>query len=58
MSAKTKGGGMDMNAQDYWSIFLETGAPEAYLLYTKALKMEEKHAFDDTGSGPASYRLQ
>lgn len=47
-----------MNAQDYWSIFLETGAPEAYLLYTKALKMEEKHVFDDTGASPAGYGLQ
>ena len=58
MSVKTRRGGMDMNAQDYWRIFLETGAPEAYLLYTKALKMEEKHVFDDTGVGPASHGLQ
>ncbi len=25
-----------MDAQLYWSLFLETGAPEAYLLYRKA----------------------
>ena len=24
---------MGMNAQDYWNLFLDTGAPEAYLLY-------------------------
>lgn len=58
MSVKNKHGGMYMNAQDYWSIFLETGAPEAYLWYTKALKMEEKHVLDDTGVSPASYGLQ
>lgn len=47
-----------MNAQDYWSIFLETGAPEAYLLYAKALKTEEKHVFEDTGVSSARHRLQ
>lgn len=47
-----------MNAQDYWSIFMETGAPEAYLSYTKAQKMEEEHVFDDTGTGSAGYGLQ
>ena len=47
-----------MNAQDYWCFFLETGAPEAYLLYTKALRMEEKHVFDDTGAGSARHGLQ
>lgn len=47
-----------MNAQDYWSIFLETGAPEAYLLYTRALKLEEKHVFDDTGTGSSRHGLQ
>ena len=47
-----------MNAQDYWSVFLETGAPEAYLSYTKALKMEEKHVFDNAGIGSASHGLQ
>ena len=25
-----------MNASFYWSVFLETGAPEAYLLYRGA----------------------
>ena len=32
-----------MNAMDYWQLFLETGAPEAYLMYSNALKMEETH---------------
>lgn len=52
------GGGMKMNAADYWSIFLETGAPEAYLAYTTALKMEENHVFEDARPGAEGYRLQ
>ena len=38
-----------MNAGDYWQLFLETGAPEAYLMYSKALKMEGNHVPDNTG---------
>ena len=30
-----------MTITDYWQLFLETGAPEAYLLYRKEL--EETH---------------
>ena len=47
-----------MNAADYWSVFLETGAPEAYLAYAKALKMEENHVFDDAGLGAQGHGLQ
>lgn len=47
-----------MKASDYWSIFLETGAPEAYLSYTRALKMEEEHVFDNKGTGIARHGLQ
>ena len=47
-----------MKAADYWSIFLETGAPEAYISYTKALKMEESNVFDNTGTGIARHGLQ
>ena len=47
-----------MDAKDYWQIFLETGAPEAYLMYTKALKMEADHVFDHTGAGAAGHGLQ
>ena len=49
---------IDMNAKDYWSIFLETGAPEAYLSYTKALKMEGNHVSDDPWPGSAGHGLQ
>lgn len=47
-----------MNAMDYWQLFLETGAPEAYLLYNKQLKVEGKHVRDDSGYRPQSNRLQ
>ena len=47
-----------MNAVDYWKFFLETGAPEYYLLYQNALKMEENHVFDDPGIGASGHGLQ
>lgn len=47
-----------MKAMDYWQLFLETGAPEAYLMYSKQLKSEARHVFDDPGSRPAGYGLQ
>jgi len=47
-----------MKSSDLWLIFLETGAPEAYLLYSRALKMEERNVPDDSGLGIAGYRLQ
>ena len=47
-----------MNAKDYWSLFVETGAPEAYLSYTNALKMEEKNVSDHSGDRPAGHGLQ
>ena len=37
-----------MIAQDYWRIFLETGAPELYLLYSMTRKLEETHVSDCT----------
>ena len=40
-----------MDAKDYWSIFIETGAPEIYLMFQKARRMEEMDVFDDPGSG-------
>ena len=47
-----------MRSQDYWNLFMETGAPEAYLSYTRALKMEQTYVFDNTGSGAAGNGLQ
>ena len=39
-----------MYSQNFWEIFLETGAPEMYLLYNEARKQEDTHASDNTGS--------
>lgn len=47
-----------MKSQDYWQMFLETGAPELYLLYNNARKMENTHVLDDTGAGTPDYSLQ
>ncbi len=47
-----------MTAMEYWNIFLETGAPEAYLSYTRALKMEAHHVSEDQWSGASGHGLQ
>ena len=47
-----------MNATDFWQLFLETGAPEAYLMYSKQLKMEERNVLDDPGNRPQNHGLQ
>ena len=47
-----------MNSQDYWQIFMDTGAPEMYLLYQNARKMEMSNVLDDTGSGASGNQLQ
>ena len=47
-----------MYAADLWSLFLETGSPEVYLLYTRQLKMEEGHVSDDSGHRPEGHGLQ
>ena len=47
-----------MIAQDYWRIFLETGAPELYLLYSITRKLEETHVSDCTSIGSESCSVQ
>ncbi len=47
-----------MNAKNYWQLFLDTGAPEMYLLYQEALKMEESHVLDRRGHCSAGNGLQ
>ena len=47
-----------MNAENYWQLFLETGAPEMYILYQHALKMEDKHVSDRSSHRSAGYGLQ
>lgn len=46
-----------MNARQYWNAFMDSGIPEYYLLYKKALKLEETHVPDNTGTGAASQPL-
>ena len=36
-----------MNANDYWRLFIETGAPEAYLMYSNQRKSEADYVYDD-----------
>ena len=47
-----------MNAQNYWQLFMETGAPELYMLYTNARRMEDPHVSDDQGAGAPGHGLQ
>lgn len=47
-----------MNAKDYWEIFMETGLPEAYMLYNRAKRMETIHVSDDQSAGTTGNRLQ
>ena len=44
-----------MNANAFWKVFLTTGAPEAYLLYANARRMEETNVSECAGPGPESY---
>ena len=46
-----------MRSQDYWQMFMDTGAPEMYLLYSSARKMENGYVLDGSGVGPADNQL-
>jgi hypothetical protein len=43
---------------ELWQLFLDTGAPEAYLMYVNALKTEGNHVSDHSGNRPESHGLQ
>ena len=47
-----------MRSEDFWQLFMETGAPEAYLMYCRYQKTEGAHVFDDSGDRPQSNGLQ
>ena len=47
-----------MDAGSYWQLFMETGAPEMYLLYNKARKVEDIHVLDDPGACPEGNSIQ
>ena len=46
-----------MNHTDYWKLFMETGAPELYLLY-KQTQTEAIHVSDHSGNRPEGHGLQ
>lgn len=47
-----------MDAAEYWKLFMETGRPEVYVMYTQALKAEGAYVPENPGAGTASQRLQ
>ena len=47
-----------MNSETFWQLFMETGAPEMYMLYNKTRKMEESHVSDNSGPCAAGNSLQ
>ena len=47
-----------MNAMDFWQLFMETGAPEAYLMYSAQLRSEADDVYDRSGHRPAGHGLQ
>lgn len=42
-----------MLSMDYWKLFLDTGAPEMYLMYNAAKRAEVTNVFNDQGTGTA-----
>ena len=47
-----------MDAKDYWSLFLETGAPEWYLAFQACKRTEEANVSECGGSGAAADGVQ
>lgn len=47
-----------MESKMLWQLFMETGAPEMYMLYNKARKTEEAHVPNDTGTCSAGHEIQ
>ena len=47
-----------MKSEVYWQLFLKTGSPEAYLMYTNAKRLEMCHVSQYEGSGGSGYSLQ
>ena len=47
-----------MESNELWHLFMETGAPEVYLWYNRARKMELKHVLDNSSSRSAGNSVQ
>ena len=43
-----------MDPSDYWQLFLETGAPEIYLMYTSRNRAEGAYVFNSQRHRPQS----
>ena len=46
--------GMKLGSKEYWQLFLETGAPELYMMYVGALKTEGSHVPEHHSVGAES----
>lgn len=46
-----------MDARDYWDFFMETGAPELYLMYAKAARLEAGNVSENESTGHSCYRV-
>jgi hypothetical protein len=47
-----------MDAKMLWQLFVETGAPELYMLYNMARKTEGVHVPNDTRTCSAGHEIQ
>lgn len=47
-----------MRSEDYWSLFLETGAPECYLAFQAAKRQEDANVSENTGACSPSNGVQ
>lgn len=47
-----------MKARDYWSLFMETGAPECYVAFQAAKRREDEDVSENTGSCAPSNGVQ
>ena len=47
-----------MNTTDYWQLFMQTGAPDFYVKYHQAKRMEKEYASDNSRPGAAGHGLQ
>lgn len=47
-----------MRSEELWQAFMSTGAPEIYVLYAQAKKVEDAHVFNRPWSGFEGDQLQ
>ena len=46
-----------MEPKAMWSMFLQTGSPEVYLLYTEARKAKGIYVSDNSGFSDPNYKI-